>query len=326
MSFFRGSRWRGLGWLIAGRIAAALPMLLLAATLIFLIVALLPGDLAAEMLGRDATPETLANLRRQLGLDQPLPLQYLSWLSSVAQGDLGVSLASGRPVSDLVGARLQNTLLLAGLAALMAVPLALTLGIVSALWRDTVLDRLVSVTMLAGISIPDFLVAYLFILLLAVLYPVFPSIANIDPSMSLWEWAWRSLLPALTLTMIVTAPMMRMTRVAIIDALSSPYVEMATLKGTRPLTIILRHVFPNVVAPVATVIMLNLGYLVVGVVIIEVVFAYPGLGQLLVDSVGKRDVPVVQACSLAFATTYIILNLVADIISLASDPRRMSRS
>jgi peptide/nickel transport system permease protein len=316
---------RSVGWLVAGRLAAAVPTMLLVATLIFLVVALLPGDLAAQILGRDATPETLENLREQLGLDRPLLTRYLHWLAALAQGDFGTSLASGRDVKELIGPHLLNTLFLAGLAALIAVPLSLALGILAALWRDTLFDRIVSSVTLSAISLPDFFVAYLFILALAVQLPIFPSIASIDPSMPMAEQVWRSLLPALTLTMLVMAPMMRMTRVAIINTLSSVYIEMAHLKGVSPLNVILRHALPNVVAPVVTVVMFNLGYLIVGVVIIEVVFAYPGLGQLLVDSVSKRDVPVVQACSLAFAATYILLNLVADTVSLASDPRRLYR-
>lgn len=312
--------------LIAGRLLFAVPLILVVASLIFFCVQMLPGDFAAEILGRDARPETLANLRHQLGLDQPILVRYVEWLGALLHGDLGTSLASGRPVADLVLPRFASTLYLAGLAGALAVPLALGLGIASALLRNSIFDRAASMTTLAFISLPDFFVAYLCILVLSVEFPIFPSITNFDATTPLGERLWQSMLPALVLTLLVTAPMMRMTRAAIINTLSSSYIEMAHLKGIGPLAIILRHALPNVVAPIITVVMFNLGFLVVGVVIVEVVFAYPGLGQLLVDSVAKRDVPVVQACSLAFAATYIVLNLTADVISLWADPRQRRRA
>jgi peptide/nickel transport system permease protein len=210
------------------------------------------------------------------------------------------------------------------LTSIIAIPLAFVLGILAALWRHSAFDRIASGIALSGISLPDFFVAYVFIFFFSVQLPIFPSIANIDTSTPIFERIWRALLPALTLTMLITAPMMRMTRAAIINTLSSAYIEMCHLKGVPPLVLILRHALPNVIAPIVTVIMFNLGYLVVGVVIIEVVFAYPGMGQLLVDAVSKRDVPVVQACALAFSATYITLNMIADTVSLASDPRRLS--
>ncbi len=319
---WRQSRRRALTRLIIGRVAVAPPLILLVSTLIFLVVAVLPGDLATEILGREARPETLANLRQQLGLNLSLGERYLNWLAALAQGDFGASLASGRPVRQLLEARIANTLFLAGLAASMAVPLALLLGVLAALWRDTLFDRGISILTLSAISLPDFFVAYLCILAFAVQLPIFPSIANIDATTSWTDMLIRTTLPALTLTLITLAPMMRMTRAAIINVMSNQYIEMARLKGVSSLGIILRHAVPNVIAPVVTVVMFNLGYMIVGVVIIEVVFAYPGLGQLLVDSVSKRDVPVVQACSIAFASTYILLNLAADLISIVTDPRR----
>jgi peptide/nickel transport system permease protein len=321
--FSLSRRWRLVARLTAGRVAAAIPIGLLVATLIFFSVALLPGDLATETLGREATPEVIANLRHQLGLDQPILKQYFDWLHSLARGDFGHSLASGREVVELVLPRLYNTLFLAGLAAAMAVPLSLALGVLSALWRHSLFDRLVGVITFTTISLPDFFVAYLVIFVFSVYYPIFPSISNIGPGEPLVERVWNTVLPALTLTLLVTGPMARMIRVTIVNTFSTPYIEMAHLKGTSPVGVILKHAMPNVIAPVATVIMLNLSSLIVGVVIVETVFAYPGLGQLLVDSVSKRDLPVVQACSLAFAATYIFINLFADVIGLISDPRRI---
>ncbi|MBC6404894.1 MAG: ABC transporter permease [Rhodospirillales bacterium] len=284
-------------------------------------VEMLPGDLAQEILGQSATPEAVAAMRKQLGLDLPWHERYLAWLGDTMTGDLGQSLASGREISNLIGTRLGSTLFLAGLAAAISVPLALTLGIMAALYRNSLFDRGVNVFTLSAISFPEFFVAYILILFLSVQAGWFPSISNIGTDTSFFEQIFRTLLPAFTLTAVVTAHMMRMTRAAIINLLASPYIEMARLKGLPPNRIIVRHAVPNALAPIINVVALNLAYLVVGVVVVEVVFVYPGLGQLLVDSVAKRDVTVVQACSLVFAATYILLNLTADVLSIVSNPR-----
>jgi len=301
----------GLGLLTLGAISI----------IVFGAVNLLPGDLAEEILGQNRTPETVAALRRELGLDRPLLERYLAWVGGVLGGDFGSSLASGRPVSELIGVRLGNTLFLAGYAALVAVPLSLGLGMVAALYRGRAVDRAITAGSLTAISLPEFFIAYILIFLLAVHWRVFPSLATVSPDSSLLERLYRLILPALTLTLGVTAHMMRMTRAAIVNLLASPYIEMARLKGLSPSRVIVRHALPNALAPIINVVALNLAYLVVGVVVVEVVFAYPGLGQLLVDSVSKRDVTVVQAASLIFAATYVSLNLAADILSIATTPR-----
>ena len=220
-----------------------------------------------------------------------------------------------------MGLRLSNTLFLGGFAALIAIPLALTLGILAALYRNTLYDRSVNVFTLSSISFPEFFVAYILILFFAIKLGWFPGISNISTELSMTDKLYRTLLPAATLTLVVVAHMMRMTRASIINLLASPYIEMARLKGIRPVKIILRHALPNALAPIVNVIAINLAYLVVGVVIVEVVFVYPGLGQLMVDSVSKRDIPVVQACAMIFASAYILLNLAADIISIITNPR-----
>ena len=236
-------------------------------------------------------------------------------------GDMGKSLANKREISELVGVRLSNTLFLGGFAAAIAVPLSLILGLLAALYRNSIFDRGVNLFTLTSISFPEFFVAYILILLMSVKAGWFPGISNVSKDLPLGDKLFRTLLPAATLTLVVVAHMMRMTRAAIINLLSSPYIEMAHLKGIRPTRVILHHALPNAWGPVVNVIALNLAYLVVGVVIVEVVFVYPGLGQLLVDSVSKRDVPVVQACSMIFAGVYILLNLLADIISIVTNPR-----
>jgi peptide/nickel transport system permease protein len=227
------------------------------------------------------------------------------------------------PVAGLIMGRLGNTLLLAGATALIAVPLSLLLGMFAALYRGSLFDRAVNALTLTTISFPEFFMAYGLMVLLAVKWRYFPTLSSITPNMGYAELAWRLALPVATLTLGIVAHMMRMTRSAIVGILSNPYIEMARFKGATPARIIFRHALPNALAPIVNVVALNLAYLVVGVVVVEVVFVYPGLGQLLVDSVAKRDIPVVQACSLIFAATYILLNTSADVLSIASNPRLM---
>ena len=309
--------------MIAKRLGLGLVTLFIISLFVSLGVEFLPGDLAMAKLGQSATPETVAAMRHQLGLDLPLHERYILWMSGILQGDMGISLANEREISELVGTRVANTLFLAGLAAMFSVPLAVVLGILAALYRYSLYDRIVNITTLSSISFPEFFVAYILVLFLAVKAGWFPSISNVSPGLSFWEQAYRCSLPALTLILVVIAHMMRMTRAAIINLLASPYIEMAALKGMTRWHIIVKHALPNALAPIINVIVLNLAYLVVGVVVVEVVFVYPGLGQLLVDSVSKRDIPVVQAAAMIFASTYILLNLTADVLSIATNPRLM---
>ena len=297
--------------------------------IIFSSVEFLPGDFAESVLGQSATEETVRAFREELGLDRSFAVRYFNWAGALIQGDLGYSFAGrsasgddmSRPVVDLIVPRLWNTLFLAGCAAVIAVPLALALGIIAALYRNSTFDKAISVSTLSAISVPEFFISYILILLFASLWPIFPSLANIDADTSLGDRLYKSALPVVTLVLITVAHMMRMTRAAIIDLLSSPYIEMAQLKGVSPAKVILRHALPNAWAPIATVVAFNLAYLVVGVVVVEVVFVYPGAGQLMVDAVTSRDIPVAQATALFFAATYIILNLTADIITIITNPR-----
>jgi peptide/nickel transport system permease protein len=311
------------------RLGLGLVTLLIVSAIIFSAISLLPGDFGQAVLGQAATEETVAAFRRELGLDQPAVLRYFQWVGGVLQGDFGTSFSGrassgvdrSRAVVDLIGPRLWNTLFLAGVTAIIAVPLSVGLGLTAALWRNSVYDRVVNALTLTTIATPEFFVAYILILFMASLYPIFPSLANVDASTPFWDRLYMIALPAMTLTLVIVAHMMRMTRAAIINLLASPYIEMARLKGASQTEIILKHALPNAWAPIATVIAFNLAYLVVGVVVVEVVFVYPGIGQLMVDAVTTRDIPVVQACALIFAGTYIILNLVADVIGIATNPR-----
>jgi peptide/nickel transport system permease protein len=309
--------------MVAQRLALGLLTLLVVSIIISIAVELLPGDLAQAILGQGATPETVAAFRHQVGLDLPAHVRYFHWLGGILHGDFGTSLASNRQISELIGVRFENTLALAGLAAAIAVPLAVTLGVLAALYRNSLYDRLVNIVTLTSISFPEFFVAYILILFLAVKVHIFPSIANVSGDLGFFQHVYRLLLPALVLTLVVVAHMMRMTRAAIINLLASPYIEMAMLKGMSRSRIIVHHALPNALSPIINVIVINLAYLIVGVVVVEVVFVYPGLGQLFVDSVSKRDIPVVQATCLIFAAAYILLNLTADILSILSNPRLM---
>lgn len=307
--------------LILKRWGASLVTIFVISVIIFIGVELLPGDVAEAVLGQSATPETVEAFRKELKLDLPPLIRYGAWLKDFVHGDFGNSLANGRPVSELIGWRLSNTLFLAFTTAIIAVPLAILLGMLAAFYRNTFIDKLISITTLSFISFPEFFIAYILISLLSVKLNLFPSLSMIDKDMGLGTRIYTILLPSLTLTCVVTAHMMRQTRAAIINVLSSAYIEMAQIKGIKRLRIIYHHAFPNSLSPVINVVAVNLAYLVVGVVIVEVVFVYPGLGQLLVDSVAKRDLPVVQASGLIFAIAYIFLNLVADVLSMLSNPK-----
>ena len=307
--------------MIFQRLGLGLLTLFVVSLIIFLGVELLPGDIAQELLGQGATPENVAALRAQLGLDKPAHIRYINWLTDLLQGEFGMSLANQRPIADLIGVRFANTLFLASVAAIISIPLALIFGLLAALYRNSFYDRTVNVTTLTAISAPEFFVAYILILFFTVKFQWFPSISTVDMQTPFFERLHKVILPAITLTGVVLAYMMRMVRASIINLLASAYIEMANLKGMPKSRVILKHALPNAWAPIANIIAINLAYLIVGVVVVEAVFVYPGLGQLIVDSVSTRDIPVVQACSIIFAATYILFNLIADIVSIATNPR-----
>ncbi len=307
--------------IVLKRLGLGFATLLVVSVLIFGAVEFLPGDVAQAVLGQGATEETVAAMREQLGLDRPAAARYIEWFSGVLSGDFGSSLITKAPVAETIGPRFVNTLLLALYAAVIAVPLAIVLGVLAALFRNSLFDRISNVGTLVSISSPEFFLGYILILYLAVNTGYFHSIATLDEDMVLSEKLHRMFLPALTMVLVVVAHMMRMTRATIISLLSSPYIEMARLKGIPEWKVVARHALPNSWAPIINVVALNLAYLITGVVLVEVVFVYPGIGQLLVDSVTKRDFPVVQACCLIFAATFILLNLAADVGTILTNPR-----
>ena len=307
--------------LVAQRLGIGLLLLLAVSVLIFVGTELLPGDVAQAILGQSATNVALENLRAQLGLNDPAYVRYFHWLFGILHGDLGTALSNNADIGSEIGERLGNTLFLAFWAAVIAVPLAITLGLIAVRYRNRWPDRLISGITLATISLPEFVAGYILMFLLTVKFRVFSPISNIYPGMSLADELYAIALPVAVLVLVVLAHMMRMTRAAILNVMQSAYIETAELKGLRPFNIIARHAFPNAIAPVVNVVMLNLAYLVVGVVVVEVVFVYPGMGQYLVDHVAKRDIPVVQAAGLIFAAVYIGLNILADVISILTNPR-----
>lgn len=307
--------------LVAQRLALSILLLLAASALIFVGTQILPGDVAQSILGQSATPESLANLRKELGLNEPALSRYFSWLNDVLHGDLGTALTNGRDIAESLGYRLKNTMFLATTAAVISVPMAIFLGLLSVRYKDRWPDKLISAVTLTSISIPEFLIGYVLMYVISVKLGWFSSVALINDDMSFFEKLNAIALPVMVLVLVVLAHMMRMTRAAILNVMQSAYIETAELKGLSGFAVIARHAFPNAIAPIVNVVMLNLAYLVVGVVVVEVVFVYPGMGQYLVDHVSKRDVPVVQACGIIFAAVYIGLNMVADIVSILANPR-----
>ncbi|MER9671171.1 ABC transporter permease [Mesorhizobium sp. M0203] len=307
--------------LVAQRIALGIVLLLAVSVLIFAGTQILPGDVAQAILGQSATPESLANLREQLGLNDPAYIRYFRWLGGVLTGNLGTAMSSGQDIATSIKGRLWNTLFLAFWAAIVAVPLAIILGLIAVRYRNGGLDKLISGLALASTSFPEFFIGYVLVYFFAVKYQWFPAISTVYDGMPFGERMQAIMLPATALTLVVLAHMMRMTRAAILNVMQSAYVETAELKGLSAFNVIRKHAFPNAIAPIINVVMLNLAYLIVGVVVVEVIFVYPGMGQYLVDHVTKRDVPVVQAVGLIFAAVYISLNIIADIAAIVANPR-----
>lgn len=310
--------------MVVQRIFIGIVTLWVVSVIIFFGTSILPGDVAEIVLGQSATPETLAAFRAQRGLDQALPLQYLSWLGDMMTGDLGTSKAGGSSISSLIGARIGNTMLLAAVVAIISIPLSVFLGLLAAMYPGTWVDRILSFVTLSLISVPEFFIATFMVLILAVKLGWLPAIAHFSPDDSLLKMMRGLAMPVITLTIVVSAQMIRMTRAGILNVMNSPYIEMAILKGVPRRRIILRHAFLNAIGPIINVIALTLAYLVSGVVIVETIFAYPGLAKLMIDGVQTRDLPLVQACGMIFCGTYVLLIILADVGAIMANPRLRS--
>jgi peptide/nickel transport system permease protein len=309
-------------WIMVGqRLGIALITLLIVSFAVFFATELLPGDVAEVLLGQAATPEAVAGLRTAMGLDEPAIWRFLSWLGGLMSGDLGMSYVNKMAVTDLLSGRLMNTLRLAGIVTLVCVPVALTLGIAAAMWRGSWLDRLVSILTISVISVPEFMVATLAVLIFAVWLDWLPALSfgvNVD-SFSAMLRAYA--MPVISLSFVVSAQMIRMTRAAVIETINTPYVEMALLKGASRTRMVLRHALPNALGPIANAVALSLSYLVGGVIIVETVFNYPGVAKLMVDAVSTRDLPLIQSCAMIFCISYLLLITLADMIAILSNPR-----
>lgn len=313
------------GRLILHRLALGVLTLFLVSVGVFFITNLLPGDAAQTALGQAATPETVAALRLQFGLDLPAPLRYTHWLVNLLSGNPGISLVNNSPVAQMIAGRLPASLLLAGVTAAISVPVALVLGITSAMYRGSLFDRVVNVTAVSLVSVPEFLVATIAVMLFAVKLRWLSALSHTSDIATFWQFVKAYAMPVLTLCCVIVAQMSRMTRAAVIDQLRSPYVEMATLKGINPTRIVLRHALPNAIGPIANAVALSLSYLLGGVIIVETIFNYPGIATLMIDAVTTRDMPLVQACSMIFCAGYLLLVLAADLLAIISNPRLRNR-
>jgi peptide/nickel transport system permease protein len=307
--------------LILRRIGSGLLTLLIVSALVFLITSMLPGDAAQMILGQSATPETVAALRQHLGLDQPLIVRYFSWLAGMFQGNFGTSFASNLPVTQLVAQRIPATFQLAATTTLVSVPVALMIGITAAMKRGSLLDRALVVSTMAVVAVPEFLVATVAVIIFAVKLHWVPAMSLGSTHQDFLGFLRTFALPVMTLCCVVVAQMARMTRAAIVNQMDSPYLEMTLLKGVSPLRAMLRHALPNAVGPIANAISLSLSYLFGGVIIIESIFSYPGLASQMVDAVSNRDLPVVQLCVMFFAVCYLVLLLIADVLTIAFNPK-----
>jgi peptide/nickel transport system permease protein len=307
--------------LVIRRSLMSIVTLLLVSLIIFSMLEVLPGDVASRILGRDATAETLAQLRVELGLDRAAPVRYLAWLGGLVTGDLGQSLASSRPASEILAPRIFNTVLLSAYAFLIYLPLTIIPALLQALNRDRATDHAFSVVTLVLLSVPDFLLATILLLTFVVMIPVLPAISLVDGSSSAWEYFRAMTLPAMTLAIVMAVYAVRMLRDNLIEVLDSDYIRMAELKGLSRRRVLLRHALPNALVPTLNVTALNLAYLVGGVVVVEKVFSYPGFGSLLVDSLQLRDLPVIEATVMIAAFVYVAANLIADIAAILLNPR-----
>lgn len=312
----------GLLLFIFGRILAGIPIVIALSLLVFLATQALPGDAAVAYLANSATPERLAAIREQLNLDDPIMVQYFSWASGVVQLDFGQTLTGEVSVSGILGERIQNTLILMASSGIVAMPLSILIGTYAAVRRGKIFDNVSSLITLILASLPEFVVAIFLVFLLATnISQIFPAISFVEPGTLAWADPKSLVLPSLTLILAVTPYVSRIMRGSMIEVMESEYIQMARLKGLSERTVILRHALPNAIAPTIQVIALQLAWLAGGVVVVEAIFAYPGIGTIMIDAVKSRDLPIVQAITLMIASLYVVLNILADIGTILTTPR-----
>jgi peptide/nickel transport system permease protein len=307
--------------LILKRIFSSFFTLLIVSALIYGVLEILPGDVATRILGRAATPESLVILRAELGLDEPALNRYFSWLYNIFQGDFGNAMTSKRPIIDVLGPKIFNTMVLSGFAFLLYLPMAFITALVQAANKNRQIDNILSIVTLVILSLPDFIIGTIFLILFVVFIPILPVVSLVGEYTSFWEWVKALIMPAVTLALIMSVYAVRMLRDNLIEVLDSDYVLMARLKGLPKYKVLIKHALPNAITPTLNVTALNLGFLIGGVVIVEKVFTYPGFGSLLVDSIKFRDLPLVEATILIAAAFYVFANLLTDILSILFNPK-----
>ncbi len=307
--------------LIGQRLLFSLITLFIVATLVFVATELLPGDVATAYLGREATEQRLAELRAELGLDRPPLERFLTWMGGAIRGDLGLSLARQQPISDVLGFRLRNTLALGVLAGLVGIPLALILGVIAGLTRDQQSDIWISSISLVGMTLPEFVIGTLLIFFFSIKLTLFPAVTIYTTGDPIQKMLPSMVLPIATLTIVMAAYILRMVRTSVIDVMTSDYVQMATLKGVRRSMVVMRHALPNALLPTINATALTVAWLVGGLVIIETVFNFPGIGTLMIEAINDRDIPLLQSIALVGAGIYVIVNLAADLLTMVLNPR-----
>lgn len=307
--------------LLLRRLALGLGTVALVSAMIFAAVEALPGDACTAILQRDASGQRLENCRRELGLDRPAVARYLDWAASALRGDLGTSAHNGKRIASLVGDRLANTLLLAGCTLAVGVPLALLLGVLTGLRRDGAADIALSAGTILAMTIPEFVSATVLIFVFSIWLDLVPGIVTVSASAPATAFFPGIVLPVIVLTMVMTAHILRTVRSSVIETLDSDYVQMARLKGVPYWRMVFRHVLPNALLPAINVVALTIAWLLGGVVVVEKVFNYPGLGHYMIDAISDRDLPVVQAIALILAAVYVGVNLAADMLTMVLNPR-----
>ena len=310
--------------LVLKRILLGLITLFIVSLITFVGVEVLPGDACTTYLEREAYGAALEACYKRLGLDIPAYERYVSWAIGVIQGDFGYSLSGEMKINDVLGPRVKNSLVLASASILIGIPIALLLGIITALWRDKMPDIIISTFTIFSMTIPEFISATLLILIVAIWLEWLPGIVIVPTGASVSELLPNIILPVIAISMIMPAHMARMVRSSVIQVMASDYVQMAILKGVPYWKMVFKHVLPNALLPAINVVALTIAWLLGGVVVTEVVFNYPGLGRLVIESISNRDLPVVQALAIILASIYVIINLIADLLTLMLNPRLKS--
>jgi peptide/nickel transport system permease protein len=295
--------------------------LLLTSLIIFIVTQLLPGDIARVILGREAGEAALEALRAELGLNEPLPIQYLQWLGNFVTGDWGISFSTRSAIYPVVMGRLRNSLMLTLITMMISVPIAVLLGVIAGLNENKLTDNLISIASLSVVGLPEFVTGVILIQVFAFQLRILPANSSIRPETSFIDAIPMLILPALTATLVILAYIARLTRAGVVEELKRPYVRTAALKGLPRNVVVIKHVLRNALLPTITVIAISFGWLISGLIVIENVFNYPGLGRLLIFAIDRRDLPLIQAVTMVTVVGFTLANLIADLLYAALNPR-----